>query len=733
MPHQPENNSNSFDLLDRSIQHWIWNEKWDQLRDIQEETIPIIISGKHDLIVASATASGKTEAAFLPILSNCIKQTSKGVYAIYIAPLKALITDQTSRLERITKYADVKITPWHGDVSQNKKSSLIKNPNGILLITPESLESIFINHGTKLKYLFNNLSYIIIDEMHSFIGVERGKQLSSLLDRLEIALAKRTIRIGLSATLGDKSLAKQFLRKNYDVQNIKYVESKAFNSSLKLHLKGYISKKPDLKSGSLELPPSHRITEHLFRNLRGTDNLIFANSRSNVELYADLLRQKCEEEKVPLEFYPHHGNLSKNFREHVENELKNKSKPSSAVCTTTLEMGIDIGTVKSIAQIGCPPSVASMRQRLGRSGRRGEPSILRLYQIETEIDKQTSLQDKLRAGIVQSIAMTELMLKKWVEPPSLNNLHLSTFVQQILSVIAQYGSLRANELWHILIENGVFGGISKKDFKELLISLGDDEIIVQQSDKTLTLGVKGESIVGHYSFYAVFKTPEEYTIIANGKNLGSLPVEFPLIEGSFIIFGGNRWVIKSIDDEKKIIELIRSKGGTPPLFNGGGFLIDDHIREKMYQVYMENSIPIYLDSTASELLQEGRKYFNFYNLSTSAVIEDSNSILLFPWKGSSIMNTIQLLLIMNEFEATNEGIAISIKGITLIEFKMVLNQISQTKENEFFMFLDKVKNKEIEKYDHLLTDRLLTLNYKSRSVNLVNTIDFLKQITLIES
>ncbi len=726
MPDQAENNSNSFDLLDRSVQHWIWNEKWDQLRDIQEETIPIILSEKHDLIVASATASGKTEAAFLPILSNCIKQTSKGVYAIYIAPLKALITDQTSRLERITKYTDVKITPWHGDVSQNKKSSLIKNPNGILLITPESLESIFMNHGTKLKYLFNNLSYIIIDEMHSFIGVERGKQLSSLLDRLEIALAKRTIRIGLSATLGDKSLAKQFLRKNYDVQNIKYVESKAFNSSLKLHLKGYISKKPDLNSGSPELPPSFRITEHLFRNLRGTNNLIFANSRSNVELYADLLRQKCEEEKVPLEFYPHHGNLSKSIREHVENELKSKSKPSSAVCTTTLEMGIDIGTVKSIAQIGCPPSVASMRQRLGRSGRRGEASILRMYQTETEIDKQTSIQDKLRVGLVQSIAMIELMLEKWVEPPQISRLHLSTFIHQILSIISQYGGIRANELWHILIEKGSFQGVSKEDFKELLIKLGKDEIITQQSDRTLTLGIKGESIVAHYSFYAVFKTPEEYTIIANGKNLGSLPVEFPLIEKTLIIFGGKRWSIKAINEESKIIELIRSKGGKPPVFNGGGLEIDDKIREKMLSVYLRSDIPIYLDHVAKNLLLEGRKYFGFYQLSTKKILVEEGAIFIFPWKGSVVINTIQLLLIMHGLKAVNEGIAVSVDGISKEGLLNVLQKAANTSTEEFFDFLDNVKNKEIEKYDHLLTDRLLTFSYQSRSVNLENTIKYLK-------
>ncbi len=720
-----ENRSNSFELLEESIQRWIWKENWAQLRDIQEEAIPLILEAKKDLIIASATASGKTEAAFLPILSNCITASSSGVFALYVAPLKALITDQTSRLEEIARYSNTAITPWHGDVSQNKKTTLIKNPSGVLLITPESLESVFINHGTKLRHLFSNLSYVVIDEMHSFIGVERGKQLQSLLQRLEIVVGKNIPRIGLSATLGDRQLAKKFLRCTENTDQIEYIESTSFKSNLKLQLKGFVSKKPDLNAESIELPPSYHITEHLFQKLRGSHNLIFANSRSNVELYADLLRQKCDQEKVPLEFYPHHGNLSKSLREHVEAELKNKSKPSSAVCTTTLEMGIDIGSVKSIAQIGCPPSVASMKQRLGRSGRRDEASILRMYQIEAEVDKQTSIQDKLRAGLVQSVAMTNLMLEKWVEPPNLDNLHLSTLVQQILSIIAQYGGIRATELWYILIEKGVFSGINKQDFKELLTKLGQDEIITQQSDKTLTLGIKGESVVGHYSFYAVFKTPEEYTIIANGKNLGSLPVEFPLIEGTFIIFGGKRWVIKSIDDEKKIIELVRSKGGKPPIFNGEGLGVHDEIRKGMRLVYMDSSVPIYLDSVASELLQEGRKYFNYYDLGSSMIIDDGGSLLFFPWKGTTIMNTLQILFAMNGLQATNEGIAISIAGITQKEFNTLLNKISKTSESELFAFLKKVKNKEVEKYDHLLPEQLLTLCYQSRSINLANTIRFL--------
>src|SRR5699024_1780522 len=170
----------------------------------------------------------------------------------------------------------------------------------------------------------------------------------------------------------------------------------------------------------------YEISKHLFKTLRGQDNLVFANSRMNVEKYADKLRQFSEDEKVPNEFWPHHGSLSKNLRETIEGELKKTNRPSTAVCTSTLEMGIDIGTVESIAQIGAPPSVASMRQRLGRSGRRGNPAVMRLYIKKQEITDRTPPQDQLRTEMVQSVAIVELLINKWIEPHTLYRVQLTT-------------------------------------------------------------------------------------------------------------------------------------------------------------------------------------------------------------------------------------------------------------------------------------------------------------------
>jgi len=228
----------------------------------------------------------------------------------------------------------------------------------------------------------------------------------------------------------------------------------------------------DIADGSI-----YAISNSVYDSLRGTSNLIFANSRARVETVADLLRRKCEINRVPNEFWPHHGSLSKELREDAEAAIKDKSRPVNVVCTSTLEMGIDIGTVNSIAQIGAPPSVASMRQRLGRSGRRGNPAILRIYIQEPEICEDTPPSDALRSDLVQSIAMVRLLIDKWNEPPSKNGLHLSTLVQQILSSIAQYGGISAIQLWQLLCgDQGPFSPVDRQMLVELLRVMGQHKL-----------------------------------------------------------------------------------------------------------------------------------------------------------------------------------------------------------------------------------------------------------------
>ncbi len=248
-------------------------------------------------------------------------------------------------------------------------------------------------------------------------------------------------------------------------------------------------------------------------------------------------------EQVPNEFFPHHGNLSKEYREDVENRLRSTELSTTAVCTSTLEMGIDIGSTDCRRPDRGTGSVAALRQRLGRSGRRDQPAVMRLYISETELTERTPPADQLRAQLFQTVAMTNLMLHEhWYDPPNASDLHLSTLVQQILSVIAQHGGATAAELYtNLCAQRAVQRTSTGKPSSTLLRDLGDAELLTQSQRRTLLHGEVGDKLVNHYTFYAAFKSAEEYRLVARGRTLGSIPVDYPVLVGSLLIFAGRRW------------------------------------------------------------------------------------------------------------------------------------------------------------------------------------------------
>ncbi|MEP4959859.1 MAG: DEAD/DEAH box helicase [Roseobacter sp.] len=636
----------AFDQLARPVQKWIRSRGWSELRDIQARSTNIILGSDKDLIVAASTAGGKTEAAFLPLISQVLggeTEARSGFDLVYIGPLKALINDQTKRLEDICKDVDLPIVPWHGDISTSIKSRAEKRPRGILLITPESLEALFIRKGASLPHLFGNAKAVVIDELHTFLDAERGVQLRSLLTRLELAISRPVRRIGLSATLGDINLARSYLRPDAP-NDVETVIAEGGEAELLLQVRGYISSGDDNEGDAA----TTEIAKHLFENLRGSDNLIFAGSRGRVEEFADRLRSLCEQAHLPQEFYPHHASLSKDHREFVEARLKDDALPTSAVCTSTLELGIDIGDVKCVAQIGPPFTVAALRQRLGRSGRReGQPAILRQYAIEAALDASAHFSDRLRLGLVRSIAMIELLLKGWCEAPRPHALQLSTLVHQILSIIAERGGTSAKRLYVTLCERGPFSAVGPEIFLAVLRQLGRSDIalIEQGEGGFLLLGRVGEKLVEHYSFYAVFNTPDEYRIVHDGRELGTLPVSQVLAPKLTLIFSGRRWEILEIDDRDKVILVKPARAGKPPLFGGDAGNIDDRVIEKMREIFEQDDIPRYLDAVASELLVDARKSFRNFGFANRRIVELGESrTALALWCGSVKTTTFALAL-----------------------------------------------------------------------------------------
>jgi len=498
----------AFDMLHAGIKKWAWKQGWRHLRSIQEEAILAILGNSDaDLVISAPTAGGKTEAVYMPILSKiCSSDHEVGFQVLYLSPLRALIDDQYERISEMADVVDVPVTRWHGDVSRSDKARAQRSPAGILMTTPESLEAFFVLRAGSMQRMFGAVKFVIVDELHAFMPSERGRQLQSQLSRLDLALKSSPRRIALSATIGDIRHACDFLRPpiNEDAVAITSHDS----SELLIALHAFVGNHSD-KAGSLARVED--IPGLLFRKLRGSNNLVFVNTRQGVETLSDELRRMSEEQSLPNEFHPHHGSLAKGLRRFAEAQLKKDGNPATVICTSTLELGIDVGQIESIAQVGSPPSVSSIAQRLGRSGRRRNPSVLRYFVASNVPDSDSHLEDHLHLELVEVIAQTELLLEGWCESPSAEENHFSTLLHQILSVICERGGIMAHDAWKILCSDGPFGNVTKEEFLMLLRQMGSKKLIEQAQSGLLLLGAEGERLQSRRDFYAVFHTPEEYS------------------------------------------------------------------------------------------------------------------------------------------------------------------------------------------------------------------------------
>lgn len=689
------------------------------MRSIQVDAVHAIADNNTDLIISASTAGGKTEAAFLPLISQVLNEPAaiSGFDVLYIGPLKALITDQAMRLNDICYESELPVYPWHGDVSESVKKRAMKAPKGILLITPESLEALFVRRGLEIPRLFGATRAVVIDELHSVLDSERGVQMRSLLTRLEIAVKHPIRRVGLSATLGDMKLASAYLRPE-GAEAVTLIEDQGGEAEIRLQLRGYVAGSEDEDTPSA----TDAVAQHLFNNLRGNDNLVFAGSRQSVEIYADRLREFCEREHLPQEFYPHHASLSREHRDFVEKRLKDKNLPTTAVCTSTLELGIDIGDVECVAQVGAPFTVAALRQRLGRSGRReGHPAILRQYAVEARLESDSNFVDQLRLGLIRAIAMIDLLLEGWCEPPKREALHLSTLAHQILSMIAERGGAQANRLYRVLCQEGPFRQVTSETFLDVLRALGRPKtgLIEQSSNGLFLLGPMGEKLVEHYSFYAVFKTPEEFRLIDSGKELGTLPVDNILTPGMLLIYSGRRWVVQEIHDLERVILVSPAKAGIPPLFGGDPGAIHDRVIERMFDILEGETTPVYMDQISLGLLNEARNSFEWLGLSTTSIVEAGESSHILAMRcGTVKATTLALALGAEGFQVTQHDGFLRIDSDKEEQpLKRVLHDISSGRPVDLFSHSP---NLVFEKFHSHLTPELLQQDALSMRLDLAS-------------
>ena len=719
-PHSNSSQSVVFDSLADPVKRWIWRKNWKSLHDIQEKAIPIVLDGESDIIIAAPTAGGKTEAAFLPLISAVLDSPGKGGFdLVYVSPLRALINDQFDRLDDLCKNVEIPVHPWHGDISRSVKNRANKTPRGILLITPESLEAIFVLRGMDVPRLFESARAIVVDELHAFLNNERGIQLRSLLTRLELAVGHRVRRIGLSATLGEMELARKYLRPE-DNESVVLLKEESVGAELKVQLRGYLDTICDMDDQ--KQTSKKEVASHVYTVLRGKRNLVFAGSRQNVEWYADALRGISSKYRVPLEFYPHHANLSREHRNDLEKTLKTQAA-ATAICTSTLELGIDIGDISCVAQIGPPFTVSSLRQRLGRSGRReGQAAVLRMYNIETEVSSDSHPIDRIHLDLIRSIAMIQLLIEGWCEPPSKQSLHLSTLTHQILSIIAERGGSYANSLYSTLCKSGPFRNISSELFIELLRHMGKPEtsLIEQLSDGTLLLGSKGERLVNHYSFFAVFNTPDEYRIVNNGKTLGSIPITHVLVADMTIVFSGRRWRIIEVHDKEKVIQVVADRTGKPPRFTGNAGLIHDGVISKMKEVYIGSEVPTYLDNKAKKLLTEARDEYERLGLVRNPLFSMGKRRCIVATGVGTVKNsTLALALKANGYKVESYDGFLEVSHEESIEDLVpTISRLTTSTSISTSEILSEKSNLITEKYHCYLSDQLLVKDVESSRIEL---------------
>ncbi len=664
------------------IQDFIYRSGWQDLRAVQVAAADVLFNTDKNLLITSSTASGKTEAAFFPIISEMYDDMPKSVGVLYIAPLKSLINDQFSRLDELLDLTGIPVFHWHGDVAQSHKNKLLQNPSGILQITPESLESMLMNRSNDIVRLFGDLRYVVIDEIHTLTGTDRGNQIICQLVRIARLIGHTPRRVGLSATIGDAALAAEWLGGGTDVETVvpKITEGK---TKWRLGLEHFFIQGEDLDQssdfgrradgnkteepshGKVEIDPGY---EYIYDCVKNKKAIVFSNSREETEYVTATLRQIADNRNEEDNFFIHHGNLSASIREEAEAKMKNDELKCTACATVTMELGIDIGRLERIVQNDAPNSVSSFLQRLGRSGRRDTPPEMMMVFREENPLPNAPLPQLIPWGFLRAIAIVQLYIEeKFIEPPSVKRMPFSLLFQQTLSTLAASGELTPKRLAERILSLPAFRNIDKDDYRTLLLGMLQNDFIEMTEEKGLIVGLKGERLTNSFKFYAVFKDSEDYTVRCESDEIGTITTPPPV--GDRFALAGRVWEVEELDVPRKLIYVKAVKGKMEVSWPGDFGEIHTKILERMRLILAEDTVYPYLKPNAQHRLDIVRNLARNTGIPQHSLVHlGGYTWCLFPWLGTRSFRTLRKFIMNNaaRFKISN----LEFEGCYYMTFRM---------------------------------------------------------------
>lgn len=619
------------------LQHAIANTLgFTSLRPVQELAGEAILDGKNAVVLAP-TAGGKTEASMFPVLAELLRDPPEMVGALYIAPIKALLNNQEVRLGQYTEMVGFSRFVWHGDATQSAKRQFVREPGELLMTTPESLEVMLMSSRVPAPKLFRDLRHVVIDEVHAFAGQDRGAHLMAVLERLQLLTKHDIQRIGLSATVGNPERIAQWLAGSSKRESCVVDPPRtAAKRQVKIQLK------EDVIDFAREAA----------RTSRGKKSLFFCQSRSLSEQVADKMRGES------VDVFVHHGSVSLEERKAAEDRFATGTN-ACIVCTSTLELGIDVGGLDLTFQANAPSTVSSFLQRMGRTGRR-----------EGTVANMSFLCDE-PVAMVQAIAVCLLAAERWVEPVPTGERCWPVVVHQLLALTQEHGGISRERCWDVLSRVPDFRGISRREFDSLVSHMLNTDYLFE-SGGLLSMGLVAERVFGKKNFqelYAVFSTPVLYRVhTETGRDLGSLEQNFVdrLVETmSCFLLGGRAWMVLNVNHEERIVRVQPAPRGKKPSW--GGFLpqhLGLRLCQKMREVLTSDADYPFLDERGASALAEWRLDLGAtLRRGLGSQQEEAGQILWWTFAGGRINHTLKYALEWRQsWKVVADNFGLKIKG-----------------------------------------------------------------------